>query len=52
MEEGPYDDLCCELHDLADLIYEYPTRGQIANRLRELVPDIRDSNNWPRRKAP
>ena len=37
MEESYHDDLCEALHDLADEIYEFPTRGHIAIRLRELA---------------
>jgi hypothetical protein len=40
MEDGPYDDLCEALHDLADQLETRPIESngqQVASRLRELA---------------
>jgi hypothetical protein len=51
MEDGYYDDLTCQLHDLADdyANVESDVVKNIVFRLRELARlDIREDSNWKR----
>jgi hypothetical protein len=48
MEEDYYNDLVCQLHDLADEAKSI-VRDEIIRRIREIAgPDLREVCNWER----